>query len=35
MTHPCGSNAISKAIDHIDAADVVSGRSVCLSVLDD
>jgi homoserine dehydrogenase len=35
MTHPCGSNAISKAIDHIDAADVVSGRSVCLSVLDE
>jgi homoserine dehydrogenase len=35
MTHPCGSNAIRKAIDHIDAADVVSGRSVCLSVLDE
>ncbi len=35
MTHPCGSNAIRKAVDHIDAADVVSGRSVCLSVLDE
>jgi homoserine dehydrogenase len=35
MTHPCGSTAVRKAIDHIDASDVVSGRSTCLSVLDD
>ncbi|NDC54400.1 MAG: homoserine dehydrogenase [Planctomycetia bacterium] len=35
MTHPCGSTAIRKALDHIDASDVVSGRSVCLSVLDE
>jgi homoserine dehydrogenase len=35
MTHPCGSTAVRKAIDHIDASDVVSGRSTCLSVLDE
>ncbi len=35
MTHPSGSTAVRKAIDHIDASDVVSGRSTCLSVLDD
>ena len=35
MTHPCGSTAIRKAMDHIDASDVVSGKSVCLSVLDE
>jgi homoserine dehydrogenase len=35
MTHACGSTAIRRATDHIDASDVVEGRSVCLSVLDD
>jgi homoserine dehydrogenase len=35
MTHRCGSEAIRKAVAHIDASDVVAGRSVCLSVLDD
>jgi homoserine dehydrogenase len=35
MTHACGSSAIQRAISAIDASDVVSGRSVCLSVLDD
>ena len=35
MTHACGTTAIQKAVAHIDASDVVSGRSVCLSVLDD
>ncbi len=35
MTHACGTTAIQKAVTHIDASDVVSGRSVCLSVIDD
>jgi homoserine dehydrogenase len=35
MTHACGSSAIRRAMSHIDASDVVEGRSVCLSVLDD
>ena len=35
MTHACGSNAIRRAMSHIDASDVVEGGSVCLSVLDD
>jgi homoserine dehydrogenase len=35
MTHACGSTAIAKAIAHIDASDVVSAPSVCLSVLED
>jgi homoserine dehydrogenase len=35
MTHACGSTAIRRAMSHIDASDVVEGRSVCLSVLDD
>ncbi|MCE9629635.1 MAG: homoserine dehydrogenase [Planctomycetia bacterium] len=35
MTHACGTTAIQKAVAHIDASDVVSGKSVCLSVLDD
>jgi homoserine dehydrogenase len=35
MTHACGSTAIRRATGHIDASDVVEGRSVCLSVLDD
>ena len=35
MTHSCGSQAIRRAMSHIDASDVVEGRSVCLSVLDD
>jgi len=35
MTHACGTTAIHKAVAHIDASDVVAGRTVCLSVLDD
>jgi homoserine dehydrogenase len=35
MTHACGSNAIAKAVAHIDASDVVSAPSVCLSVLEE
>jgi len=35
MTHACGSNSVRRAMSHIDASDVVEGRSVCLSVLDD
>jgi homoserine dehydrogenase len=35
MTHACGSTAIAKAIAHIDASDVVSAPSVCLSVLEE
>jgi homoserine dehydrogenase len=35
MTHACGAAAMAKALAHIDASDVVAGRSVCLSVLDE
>jgi homoserine dehydrogenase len=35
MTHACGTNAVAKALAHIDASDVVSGTTVCLGVLDD
>ena len=35
MTHACNSSAVQQAVAAIDAADVVRGRSVCLSVLDD
>ena len=35
MTHACGSTAIAKAVTHIDASDVVSAPSVCLSVLEE
>ena len=35
MTHACGTTAIQKAVAHIDASDVVAGRTVCLTVLDD
>jgi len=35
MTHACGSTAMGKAVAHIDASDVVSGPSVCLSVLEE
>jgi homoserine dehydrogenase len=35
MTHACGTNAVAKAVAHIDASDVVSGTTVCLGVLDD
>ncbi|NBW96366.1 MAG: homoserine dehydrogenase [Planctomycetia bacterium] len=35
MTHLGGSAAVRKALDHIDASDVVRGRSVCLSVLEE
>ncbi|MFM8985831.1 MAG: homoserine dehydrogenase [Planctomycetia bacterium] len=33
MTHACGATAMAKALAHIDASDVVAGKSVCLSVL--
>jgi len=35
MTHVCGSAAVQRAIEAIDASDVVRGRSVCLGVLDE
>jgi len=35
MTHACGATAMAKALAHIDASDVVAGKSVCLSVLDE
>ena len=35
MTHACGSTAVAKAVAHIDASDVVAGRTDCLSVLDE
>jgi homoserine dehydrogenase len=35
MTHTCGATAMKKAVAHIDASDVVSGPSVCLSVLEE
>jgi homoserine dehydrogenase len=35
MTHACGTTAIQRAVAHIDACDVVAGRTVCLSVVDD
>ena len=35
MTHACGSTAIRRATGHIDASDVVSAPSVCLSVLEE
>lgn len=35
MTHACGANAMKKAVAHIDASDVVSVPSVCLSVLEE
>jgi homoserine dehydrogenase len=35
MTHACGAAAIARAMAHIDASDVVTGKSVCLSVLEE
>ena len=35
MTHACGSAAMATAVAAIDGSDVVSGPSVCLSVLDE
>jgi len=35
MTHACGSAAVQAAVAAIDTCDVVRGRSVCLSVLED
>ena len=35
MTHACASSAVQKAVDAIDTSDVVRGRSVCLSVLEE
>ena len=35
MTHACSSSDVAKAIEAIDGSDVVRGRSVCLSVLDE
>ena len=35
MTHACDSTAVQRAVVAIDRSDVVRGRSVCLSVLDD
>jgi homoserine dehydrogenase len=35
MTHACGSAAVRRALEAIDASDVVRGRSVCLAVLDE
>ncbi|MFM8802724.1 MAG: homoserine dehydrogenase [Planctomycetia bacterium] len=35
MTHACGSAAVQKAVAAIDTCDVVRGRSVCLSVLEE
>ena len=35
MTHACSTTAMRKAVAHIDASDVVSDASVCLSVLDE
>jgi hypothetical protein len=35
MTHACASSAVQKAVAAIDTSDVVRGRSVCLSVLEE
>jgi homoserine dehydrogenase len=35
MTHACGSAAVRRALEAIDASDVVRGKSVCLAVLDE
>ena len=35
MTHACSTAAVERAVAHIDASDVVSGKTVCLSVLDE
>jgi len=35
MTHACASSAVQKAIATIDQSDVVRGKSVCLSVLEE
>jgi homoserine dehydrogenase len=35
MTHACGSTAVHRAVDEIDASAVVRGKSVCLSVLEE
>ena len=35
MTHACSSAAVRRALEVIDASDVVRGRSVCLAVLDE
>jgi homoserine dehydrogenase len=35
MTHACDSSAVQKAVAAIDTSDVVRGKSVCLSVLEE
>jgi homoserine dehydrogenase len=35
MTHAGGSSAVQKAVAAIDRSDVVRGKSVCLSVLEE
>jgi homoserine dehydrogenase len=35
MTHACASAAVQRAVAAIDTSDVVRGKSVCLSVLEE
>ena len=35
MTHACASSAVQRAVAMIDTSDVVQGKSVCLSVLEE
>ena len=35
MTHACAPSAVQRAVAVIDTSDVVRGKSVCLSVLEE